>query len=167
MSDQEHHSDHETFEGADAGAALSYPLACGSVKKNSYMVFQGRPCKVVDYSTSKTGKHGHAKANIVGIDIFNGKKYEDSLPTSHNVEVPNIKRTEWTAITYDAEGYLTLMDLQGNTRQDLKLPDNTEEDNKLSERIKQCLDDGKEITVTVLESMKIEKVVDMSDKTNK
>ena len=63
--------------------------------------------------------------------------------------------------------YLTLMDLHGNTRQDLKLPDNTDEDNKLSERIKQSLDEGKQITVTVLESMKIEKVVDMSYKTNK
>ena len=55
-------------------------MAVGSVKKGSYMVFQGRPGKVVDYSTSKTGKHGHAKASITGIDIFNGKKYEDSLP---------------------------------------------------------------------------------------
>ena len=167
MSDHEHHSNHETFGGAEAGAALSYPLECESVKINSYIVIQGRPCKVVEYSKSKPGKIGHAKAFFVGIDIFNGKKYEISLRISHNVEVPNIKRTEWTAITYDAEGYLTLMDLQGNTRQDLKLPDNTEEDNILSERIKQCLDDGKEITVTVLESMKIEKVVDMSDKTNK
>ena len=157
----------EKFEKTDAGASDSYPLAAGSIKKGSFMVFKGRPCKVVAYTTAKTGKHGHAKASITGIDIFTGKKYEDSLPTSHNVEVPNIKRTEWTAITYDAEGYLTLMDLHGNTRQDLKLPDNTDDDNKLSERIKQSLDEGKEITVTVLESMKIEKVVDMSDKTNK
>ena len=37
----------EKFEKTDAGASDSYPLACGSVKKGSYMVFQGRPCKVV------------------------------------------------------------------------------------------------------------------------
>ena len=73
MSDHEHHSDHETFEGADAGAALCYPLECESVKINSYMVFQGRPCKVVEYSKSKPGKIGHPKAFFVGIDIFNGK----------------------------------------------------------------------------------------------
>ena len=161
-SDNEHHD--ENFEKTDAGASLTYPMACGSIKKNSYMVFQGRPCKVVDYTTSKTGKHGHAKANITGIDIFTGKKYEDSCPTSHNVEVPNIKRTEWTVITVDQEGYLTLMNLQGETRQDLTLPKDTEDDEKLSERIKSALDEGKEITVTVLESMNIEKVVEMSDK---
>ena len=164
MSDHEHHSDHETFEGADAGAALSYPLACGSVKKNSYMVFQGRPCKVVGYTTAKTGKHGHAKASITGIDIFTGKKYEDSVPTSHNVEVPNIKRSAYTAIDVDPDGYLTLMDKQGTTRQDLKLPDDTPEDQELSKRIKDALAEEKEIILTVLESMKIEKVVEMNFK---
>ena len=33
-----------------------------------------KPCKVVDMSTSKTGKHGHAKVNFTGVDIFTGKK---------------------------------------------------------------------------------------------
>ena len=56
------------------------------------------------------------------------------------------------------------MDLNGNTRQDLKCPDETENDNKLTERIKAALDEGKEITVTVMEAMKIEKVMEMSEK---
>ena len=63
------------------------------------------PCKVVAYTTAKTGKHGHAKASITGIDIFNGKKYEDSVPTSHTVLVPNIKRSQWTALDVDAGLY--------------------------------------------------------------
>ncbi len=53
----------------------------------------GRRCvaalQVIDYSTSKTGKHGHAKAKIVATDIFNGRKYEDVQPTSHNMFAPN------------------------------------------------------------------------------
>ena len=32
-------------------------------------VTQGSPCKIVDMSTSKTGKHGHAKVHLVGIDV--------------------------------------------------------------------------------------------------
>ena len=31
--------------------------------------YTGRPCKIVDMSTSKTGKHGHAKVHLVAIDV--------------------------------------------------------------------------------------------------
>jgi hypothetical protein len=31
--------------------------------------FVGRPCKIVEMSTSKTGKHGHAKVHLVAIDV--------------------------------------------------------------------------------------------------
>ena len=108
----------EEFEQVDAGASTTYPTAAGDIKKNGYMIFKGRPCKVVDYSTSKTGKHGHAKASITGIDIFNGDKYEDSVPTSHNVEVPVITRTEYQLLSID-DGFCTMMDTVGNTRSDL------------------------------------------------
>ena len=155
----------EKFEKTDAGASEFYPVECGTIKKGSYMVFaENRPCKVVGYTTAKTGKHGHAKAKITGIDIFTGKKYEDSVPTSHSVNVPNIKRSQFTAIDVDADGYLTLMDKQGSTRQDLKLPDDTDEDRALADRIREAHNEGREIVLTVLESMKIEKVVEMSDK---
>ena len=49
----------------------------------------------MDYSTSKTGKHGHAKAHIIGIDIFTQKKLEELCPTTHNMDVPNVTRTEY------------------------------------------------------------------------
>lgn len=38
------------------------------------IILKGKPCKVVEMTTSKTGKHGHAKINFTGLDIFTGKK---------------------------------------------------------------------------------------------
>merc|ERR1712183_1039858 len=77
-------SDDEQFESADTGS-LTFPFAAGSIRKGSYMLIKGNPCKVAEVSTCKTGKHGHAKCNITGIDIFSNKKYEDSIPSSHNL----------------------------------------------------------------------------------
>ena len=47
--------------------------------------------QVVEVSTSKTGKHGHAKCHFVAIDIFNGKKLEDIVPSSHNCDVASFR----------------------------------------------------------------------------
>jgi len=40
-------------------------------------------------TTSKTGKHGHAKCHFTATDIFTGKKMEELVPSSHNLEVSN------------------------------------------------------------------------------
>merc|ERR1719216_36644 len=90
-----------TFEGADGGASDVYPTQAGEIRKGSHIMIKGHPCKVAELSTSKTGKHGHAKAHIVALDIFTSKKYEDLCPTSHNVEVPFVKRTEYQCLSAD------------------------------------------------------------------
>ena len=56
--------DEGDFESADAGASATFPMQCSSLRKNGHVMIKNRPCKIVEMSTSKTGKHGHAKVSI-------------------------------------------------------------------------------------------------------
>merc|ERR1711862_793769 len=102
---------------------LSYPAQCSSIKKNHHVVIKEHPCKVVETSTSNTGKHGHAKVHMVGIDIFTGKKYEEICPSSHNMNVPNVNRTEYMLLDISDDDFLSLMMPDGSTKEDLKIPE--------------------------------------------
>ena len=74
----------ETFDSAGDVAEKTYPIRAGEVKKGMIVLLKGFPCKVIEVTTSKTGKHGHAKANITGLDIFTGAKPSASIvPRSH------------------------------------------------------------------------------------
>lgn len=153
MADDHDHGHDVHFESADAGASLTYPQQAGTVRKNAFLVIKGRPCKVADVSTSKTGKHGHAKCHFVAIDIFTGKKYEDLTPSSHNCDIPHVSRQEFTLLDINEDGFVSLMDEAGNTKDDLSLPKVTDDAEKLAQQIQEDFDAGKELVVTVLKSM--------------
>ncbi|RLN41165.1 mitotic checkpoint protein BUB3.3-like [Panicum miliaceum] len=156
MSDSEEHH----FESkADAGASKTYPQQAGTIRKNGYIVIKGRPCKVVEVSTSKTGKHGHAKCHFVAIDIFNGKKLEDIVPSSHNCDVPHVNRTDYQLIDISEDGFVSLLTENGGTKDDLRLPT----DEALLSQIKAGFDDGKDLIVSVMSAMGEEQICGLKD----
>ena len=154
MSDAE---DNE-FDAADAGAADCVPKQAGEIRKGAYAMLKGNPCKVVDYSTSKTGKHGHAKAHIIGIDIFTGKKHEDLCPTSHNMSVPNVTKTEYTVMDVSEDGALSLLTASGEPKDDLNLPEGTDESKAIAKEIVDKFAEGKGLIVTVMSAVGKEQV---------
>ncbi|GLJ12538.1 hypothetical protein SUGI_0193120 [Cryptomeria japonica] len=155
MSDEEHHFDHK----ADAGASKTFPQQAGTIRKNGYVVIKGRPCKVVEVSTSKTGKHGHAKCHFVAIDIFNGKKLEDIVPSSHNCDVPEVTRTDYQLIDVSEDGFVSLLTDSGDTKDDLRLPT----DEQLLSTIKDGFAEGKDLILTVMHAMGEEQICAVKD----
>jgi len=137
-----------------SGASLSYPLQCSALRIGGYVIIQGFPCKVIKMTTSKTGKHGHAKVNLTGLDIFTGRKYDHIEASTHNVEVPNVNRTEFQLIDIGDDGFLSLMDINGEMKEDVKLPDG-----ELGESIRRDFGDNKELSLTVQSAMNHEAVI--------
>jgi len=79
---------------------MSKPTELGSLKIGSYILLPvsdqptGDACRITEYDTSKPGKHGSAKARIVGVGIFDGQKRPHVGPVSQQIHVPLIdKRT--------------------------------------------------------------------------
>ncbi|WRT65124.1 eukaryotic translation initiation factor 5A [Kwoniella shivajii] len=150
MAEEEHH---ETFEAAGAGASKTFPMQCSALRKSGHVVIKGRPCKIVDMSTSKTGKHGHAKVHLVAVDIFTGKKMEDISPSTHNMDVPNVRRQEYQLLDIQDE-FLNLMDTDGNSKDDVKIPDS-----ELGKQIQSDFDAGKDLMVTIIAAMDEEQAI--------
>merc|ERR1712093_455684 len=145
----------------DAGAAHTKPVEAGQVRKGGFIMIKGNPCKVLDVSTSKTGKHGHAKCHFVAQNIFTGKKQEELCPATHNIDSPFVTRSDYQVMSIDDEPYLSLMSGDGECREDLQFPDDTEDDKKVVDDIKKYLEAGDcDVYVTVLKACGKEKVID-------
>ena len=89
---------------------MSRPTDLGSVKVGSYMMIDGEPCKIVEYDKSKPGKHGSAKARVVGIGLFDDVKRSHVSPVSANIEVPMLEKKTGQVISM-TDDTIQLMDL--------------------------------------------------------
>ncbi|DAZ99675.1 TPA: hypothetical protein N0F65_001912 [Lagenidium giganteum] len=152
-----------TFESTDAGASETYPMEAGQIKKNGFIMIKGHPCKVVNVSTSKTGKHGHAKCNFTALDIFTNKKYEDIVPSTHTTSVPFVSRKEYTLLDITDDDFVSLMDESGDTREDIKLPTFPD---AFAGEIRADFDAGKQLVVTVLKACGTEQIIAKKEDTS-
>lgn len=71
-------------------------------------------------------------------------RYEDICPSTHNMDVPHVKREDYQLTDID-DGYLTLMADNGDLREDLKIPDGD-----LGQQLRSDFEAGKELLVSGL-----------------
>merc|ERR1712216_577188 len=164
--------DEFVIQTADSGASLVVSTEAGQIRKGGFIMIKGKACKVRDVSTSKTGKHGHAKCKFSAVDIFTGNTCEELCPPTHSIDVPVVNKKDWMIQGLQDETYVLLMDDDGEMREDLQLPNETfktDDDNTASQQIKdymQMIDDGENIEVycTVLSAIGLEKIIDVRKK---
>tara|TARA_B100000315_G_C14560635_1_gene580387 strand:- start:1593 stop:1988 length:396 start_codon:yes stop_codon:yes gene_type:complete len=110
---------------------LSKPADLGSVKTGSYIVIDGEPCRIVDFDKSKPGKHGSAKARVVGVGIFDNIKRSIVSPVSSTIEIPLIEKRSAQIISL-APTKIQIMDLENYEISDIDIPEDEEIKNKLA-----------------------------------
>ncbi len=64
----------------------------GNLKVGSFVIIDGEPCRVVDISKAKTGKHGSAKATVTAVGLFSKSKKVLVAPVDSQVEVPIVEK---------------------------------------------------------------------------
>jgi len=113
---------------------MSKPVDVGSLKVGSYVIVDNEPCRIVDLTKSKPGKHGAAKARVVTIGVFDGVKRSFVKPVDAKVEVPIIEKRSGQVISVMPNA-VQIMDLETYEVFETPPPDDEDLRSKLSEGV--------------------------------
>lgn len=107
-----------------------------NLRKNDYVAINGRPYKAVGVSF-----HGYNKCyvDIIGIDIFTGEILKCQLLSTDLIDTPTVVKKVWELVSFPLgiarvlltatiqvnidDGYLNLMDSEGLTKDEVKVPE--------------------------------------------
>lgn len=92
------------------------------LKKGNYINIDGEPSKIVDWSSSKPGKHGAAKVRLEGVSIFDGRKRPMLTSGSDKVEVPIITRASHQVLSVNGN-MAQLMNVESYETLELPVPE--------------------------------------------
>lgn len=101
---------------------MSKPVDVGSLKVGNYVIAENEPCRIVDLSKSKPGKHGSAKARVVAIGVFDGVKRSFVKPVDAQAEVPIIEKLSGQVIAV-LPSAVQIMDLETYEVFEAQFPD--------------------------------------------
>ncbi|HLD87449.1 MAG TPA: translation initiation factor IF-5A [Candidatus Nanoarchaeia archaeon] len=93
-----------------------------SVKEGMTVVLDGAACKIVNVSTSRPGKHGHAKVRMEGVGLIDGKKRILVMPGSESVDIPIIEKKTAQVLSVTGKS-ANVMDTESFEMFDLPIPD--------------------------------------------
>ncbi len=98
------------------------PVSVSSIKKGSFVVIDGEPCRVVDIQVSRPGKHGHAKVRMTGVGLLDEKKRVIVMPGHDSIEVPIIEKKNAQVLSISGSK-ANVMDSETYETFDIEIPD--------------------------------------------
>lgn len=134
------------------------PVKVGSIKTGHYIIDPNSEevCLVQNIDHSKPGKHGAAKARMVMVGLFDGKKREFVSSVDKRVNRPVIDK-KYASVTNVLENSIQLMDSETYEYFEALYPS----DEELANKIKNNFNDGKTFEVEywkVMDKIKIHAV---------
>lgn len=115
---------------------MSKPVDVGSLRVGGYVIIDNEPCRVVNLTKSKPGKHGSAKARVTAIGVFDETKRTFVKPVDAQMEVPMIDKKGGQIIAL-LPNAVQIMDLENYEIFEASYPD--------EEKLKQKLESGVEV----------------------
>ena len=92
------------------------------MREGGYIVVDGEPCRIINLTKSKPGKHGSAKAKVVAIGIFDGAKKSFVKPVDANAEIPIIDKRSGQVFSVTSSE-IQIMDLETYEYVDAPFPE--------------------------------------------
>jgi translation initiation factor 5A len=123
-------------------------VGVGSLKKGDTIIIDGSPCKIIDTATSRPGKHGHAKVNLMAVGLLDDKKRNLVLPGHDKVEAPIVEKKSAQILT-----------ISGNTASVMDMATYETFEMEIPEELKADAKEGKEILYWELMGTKVMKQV--------
>ena len=123
-------------------------VSVGTLKKGDTIIIEGAPCKITDTTTSRPGKHGHAKVNMMVVGLLDGKKRNVVMPGHDRVEAPIIEKKSAQILSVTGEK-AHVMDMDTYETFDMAIP----------EELKEQVKEGAEILYWLVMSSKVMKQV--------
>lgn len=106
------------------------------LKVGRYVVVDEEPCKIIDITTSKPGKHGASKARIECVGMFDGVKRSMVAPVTEKCKIPMIDKRK-VQILNISNNQAQVMDME--TYQNFEIP--------VSDSEKAALSPGAEVLI--------------------
>mmetsp|Transcript_93583 Transcript_93583/g.166497 ORF Transcript_93583/g.166497 Transcript_93583/m.166497 type:complete len:158 (+) Transcript_93583:54-527(+) len=147
---------------------LIVKLQPDQLTKPGYAMIQNMPCKLTEIKhMPKATANGNKRVHLVGLHVFTGKKYEDTINCTagfHGIDCPVTSKASYTLLDVDqSTGFLSLLADSGDTKEDASL--NRSDDgsfDEIGDELVKFFEAGEAVKVTVLSIMGKDIVIEVT-----